>query len=362
MKDKNITTFIPASDTHIFKYCGMWQATDVESPDTMVSYWNDAYVEINFTGNSITPVFSRESSFKIKMDKAEEYSAVYNVKGEITLIAEGEGDHTLRIYGNNRNAHIHFAGVIIPEDEKVSRTPDRPHYIHFIGDSISDNPVSFSHRAGDILGWDFTVTALSGIALERNYGYWNIGYGGDAASLIKQNFGVNNIGMEDAFFKLGIPMQKPEISKEEFDYYTSRYYTDELDYNFNTGYTPDIVFIFLGTNDELTSDSDADRFTKAYLSFVERILEIYGNDTKVCILQALSHSSLPNDENHPRYTVIRTAARAIKQKYPQNITFIDRDIVKGWNVEISSDTTHPSENGYNTLTKCISEFLGELFK
>ena len=84
---------VDATDVALFKYCGTWQATDPGSPTTMVSYWNAAYVEIDFTGNAITLEFSKETSFKVKMDDAS--YVPYTADGKITLFAEGEGKHTL---------------------------------------------------------------------------------------------------------------------------------------------------------------------------------------------------------------------------------------------------------------------------
>ncbi len=358
-----------ATNTSLFKYCGTWQASDESNPTTMVSYWSAAYVEINFTGNAITPVFSKESTFRIKMDNAEEYSKVYTVNGPITFFAEGDGEHTLKIFYNDRTKHIYFAGVSACKETTLSRTPDRAHYIQFVGDSISDGQNAFTQKVGDVLGWDFSVAALGGIALETNYGYWRNNNGftngqitpGSLADRFKKNFGIDNIGMEDAFFKLGCP-NTANTPAAELDYYAENYYTEKMDYNFEAGYTPDIVFIFLGTNDGLSSMSDEARFVNTYVDFVTKILNTYGEDTQICILQALTHSSLPNREDHPRYQIIRSAADTLMLTFPDNVTFIDRDIITTWNVEIGSDNTHPTGNGHDTLTEKLSALLKEYYK
>lgn len=343
-----------ATDTGLFKYCGMWQATDKTASTTMVSYWNAAYVEITFTGNAITPEFSRETTFKIKMDDAADYSGNYKVNGKITFFAEGSGTHTLRIYAKNRDAHMYFAGVSAEENVILSRTPNKKHYIQFVGDSISDAGNSFSHRVGDVLGWDFSVTALSGIALETNKGYWK-----NNNPKTFGDMGVN-IGMEDAFFRLGIPQDS--MSEEERAYYVKNYYdSEELCYNFESGNKPDIVFIFLGTNDELGQTSDATRFANAYVDFVRNILDVYGKDTQICVLQALSNSSAQPNEESPRYKCVRAAVSKLEELFAENIFFIDRDEILTWNVEIGSDYTHPTSNGYDTLTEKIAALLKESY-
>ena len=355
-----------ASDTDLIKYCGTWQATLEGDSDTMVSYWNAAYAEIDFTGIGITVEFSEKTSYKVKIDDGA-YSATMTTDGKATFIAETAGKHTIRIYSNDRTKHMYLRSFTIAESEQFSRTPDKQHYIQFVGDSISDAGNSFSHRVGDVLGWDFSVTALSGMALERNYGYWKNNHGwtsgqytaGSMAELIKNNFGITNVGMEDAFFKLGFPDNG--MTGDERTLYATKYYTEELDYNFASGNTPDIVFIFLGTNDEIGSMNDVQRFVDGYDRFVSHILEVYGMDTQICILQALTSSSNPNNPNSPRFHAVRAAAEYLIDLFPENVKFIDWDQIGTWNVEISSDTTHPTSKGYDTLTEKISAVLKQYY-
>lgn len=356
-----------ASNTELIKYCGTWQATLEGDPDTMVSYWNAAYAEIDFTGIGITVEFSEPTTYKVKIDNGS-YSATTTTDGKVTFVAETVGRHTIRIYSNDRTKHMYLRSFTIAESEEFSRTPDKKHYIQFVGDSISDATNSFSHRVGDVLGWDFSVTALSGIALGRGQGYWKINNGCDwsgnvtpdsMADLIMKNSEYDNVAMEDAYFKLGFPDNS--MTGDEREYYATKYYTEELDFNFQTGNTPDIVFIFLGTNDGVNAEKDIQRFVDAYDRFVSKILETYGMDTQICIMQALTSSSNPNNPDHARYHGVRAAANNLIDLYPDNVTFIDWDIIETWNVEISSDTTHPTGNGYDTLTEKISELLLEYY-
>lgn len=357
----------PASNTELIKYCGTWQATVKGDPDTMVSYWNAAYAEIDFTGIGITVEFSQQTTYKVKIDDGA-YSAWTTTNGKATFVADTAGKHTIRIYSNDRNKHMYLRSFTIAESEQFSRTPDKKHYIQFVGDSISDAGNSFSHRVGDVLGWDFSVTALSGIALGRSQGYWKINNGcdwsgnvtpGSMADLIMKNSEYDNVAMEDAFFKLAFPDES--MTGEEREYYATKYYTEELDFNFATGNTPDIVFIFLGTNDGVNADKDIQRFVDAYDRFVSKILETYGIDTQICIMQALSSSSNPNNPNHPRYHSIRAAANYLMELFPDNVSFIDWDVIGTWNAEISSDNTHPTSKGYDTLTEKLAELLLEYY-
>ncbi len=364
---------VDATDKELFKYCGMWEANDAENPTSMVSYWNVAYVEICFTGNAITPEFSRETTFKIKMDDDLLYSEYYTANGKVTFFADGDGVHTLRIYTDKRSNHLNFAGVSVEENTTLSRAADKAHYIQFVGDSISDTTKSFSHRVGDILGWDHSVTAISGIALEDDYGSWKYNHGYDRskgdyvkdsmAEMMLENFDITSVGMETAFFKLGVP--ENSMLGAERENYGNNYYTPSLDCSFTSGNTPDIVFIFLGTNDELNSSDASERFTKSYLNFVGKILKLYGEDTQIIAMNAVSVFSSPSTAE-AYCGCIRDAADELAKKYPDNFTFIDRDVIETWGVEIKSaevesHRTHPTDKGYDTLTTEISAYLRKLF-
>lgn len=356
-------TIRKASDTELFKYCGMWEKTDKDNPDTMVSYWGGASVEVDFVGMTITLAFSSTSKCRIQLDGKDLMVKDTALSGTYTVTAESEGKHTVRVYTNDRESHIHFAGVHVANGVELSRTANREHYIQFVGDSISDTVSSFSYRAGLVLNWDYCVTAVSGIALENNYGFWYLNNGSHnpntMSAMIQDNFGIRTIGMEDAFFKLGIAQDN--MRGEERELYATKYYTDELNCQYQTGYTPDIVFIFLGTNDQLISVGSAQRFTSAYQKLVEGIFRVYGDDTQICLMQALTHAEPEPNEDHPRFECIRRTANTLMSQYPDRIKFIDRDVILTWNVEISGDHTHPTLNGYNTLTEKIAELLDQWY-
>lgn len=362
---------IPATDLTKFKYVGTWQATDENNPTTMVSYWDSAYVEFDFTGTSATLLFSSPSKCNISIDGEKARS--YTVQDEITISATTAGKHTVRVHYGDKSAHMYFAGVRVPEGETVSRTADRPIYIQFVGDSISDAPSSFTHRVGDILGWDYSVIACEALSLQADKGYWRYNNGftndggyaaGSMAQLLNQNFGTVSIGMEDAFFKLGIPNKSfPAAGSAEFNDIAANYFTDKYDYNFGTGYTPDIVFIFLGTNDLAGSSTETDinNFVAKYKEFVANILAVYGSDTKICAMQAISTSDASNMYNtdHPRYKAIAQAASELESLYGNNFNFIDAETVQSFGIQFNAaaDATHPTGDGYDTLTTNIAKYL-----
>ena len=362
-----------ATDTALFKYCGTWQATDAANPTTMVSYWDAAYVEIDFTGNAITLMFSSATTFMVRVDGGE-YTTVSNQTGDYTVYATDGGTHTVRVLYNDKDKSMYFAGVKAGSDVTLSRTPDKKFYVQFIGDSITDATNSFSHNSADLIDWDYSVVACEALSLVRDMGYWRYNNGftneggykdGSMSYHFNKNFGVTNVGMEDAFFKLGIP-NKWQSTDPRFADVAANYYTEKYDFNFRTGNTPDIVFIFLGTND-ISSGSSASAiqtFKNTYVSFVEKIIKLYGDDTKIVIMQSLSTSNSANmyDVSHPRFVAIREIASTLTERYPNNVKYLDENTHFSWGVEISSDGTHPSANGYATLSEEVAEWLQKKFK
>ena len=60
-------------------------------------------------------------------------------------------------------------------------------------------------------------------------------------------------------------------------------------------------------------------------------------------------------------TCVGEAGKSLVAQYPDNVTFIDRNTVNAWGIEISADNIHPSDKGYDTLTTEIAAFLKKLF-
>ncbi len=283
----------------------MWQAAGADNPTTMVSYGDSAYVEFDFTGTRATILFSLPSNCNVSIDGGKAIS--YTVQDELTISAATSGTHTVRVHYGDKSAHMYFAGVRVPEGQTVSRTAEKPFYIQFIGDSVSDDPASFAHKSADLLGWDYSVIA------------------GDS---------IGSVG----------------------DYFTGKY-------NFNTGYTPDIVFIFLGTDDLSSSSTQTDinDFVSAYKTLVANVVAKYGSDTKICAMQAISTSDASNMYNtsHPRYKAIEQVATELEALYGGNFNFIDAATVQSWGIEFNTatDATHPTAEGYAKLTSGVARYL-----
>ena len=331
-----------ASNIELFKYCGTWQA-DLSNTKSMVGYWTYKSVEIDFTGTSIVLEFSKPSKFSVSVDGGA--SKTYtDTEGKVTVTATGNGKHTLKIYDSYLEKRVYFLSAAVPEGETMSRTADKEQYIQFIGDSISQDGRSFTFNVGPKNNWDYSVTAKAGISLRNGKGYVNVDY---------LNSDEKLVGMEDAFFRLGYP--STHLSDEEKLIYADYFTNEDLLYKFKTGNTPDIVFIFIGTNDGLTSTDYAADFAEHYVNFVDNIMEAYDNKPQIVMMQSL-HAVY-----EARYECIETAAEAVIAKYPDKAQFIDKATVDSWNVEISSDNTHPSAAGYARISETLAAWLDERF-
>ncbi len=339
------------SNISLYKYCGHWQA-DENDPNTFVSYWNVAYVEVDFTGTTIFVEFSKPSRIKVSIDGGD-FVSYDNADGRMEFKAKTDGKHTIQIRNNGKhdseyridafNYHVYFAGVSVPKGETLSRTADKPHYVQFIGDSITHDERSHGNNSANMLGWDYSVVAKAAMSLQSGYGYWHL------ANKNMLNVLGKNVGMEDAFFKLGYP--DDSMSASDRQRYSNYFNDDTLNFNFYTGNTPDVVFIFIGTNDGLTGPSRREEFVLHYVAFVEKIMASYGNKPQIFLMQALSASY------SERYTSINLAGTTLAEKYPGKVTFINRETVDSWGVEIGSDGTHPSTAGYATLAEQVALYL-----
>ena len=348
--------YIKATDRNFFKYCGVWQTCDKENPDVMVGSWNAPYFEVVFSGKTLYLHFQKNIYLDITLDGKTEKNCM--VEGKYTVNAETCGKHTLRVCNPNRTKRAYFEGISIPDGETLTAADKKPHYIEFVGDSISDNGNSFSFHIGDRLNWDFAIKARSAMALQNGRGGWR--------RTVSEKFDVFPyvLGMEETFFKTVCPDDFLEYANVELLY--KEWCNGDFDIDFSkVDYFPDIVFIFLGTNDDLYPWMEpiehTETFIKHYVSFVRDIKKVYGENTKICVLQALTNSGGPPDDT-VRFDAIDKAFEALKENFGDTVRLINRKQIISWNIDISDDTTHPSNLGYAQLTDCIAPILKEWYE
>ena len=323
--------YIANTDNRL-SYLGRWKAEG----SVMVSYWNSPSVSFDFTGNTLKIDLAKKSSIAVELDGV--VTTYYKAEGTMNIPVSGSGSHTVKVYGPG----MHLKGFYVAEGATVAKTPEKPYYAMFIGDSISEDLRSGTFNAGRLAGWDWTVYALGGIALSdgngyytgtgSGWGYYNSGY--YAQDLMAGWDGTTRIGMESAFFNYERPIDKAS----NFTSYTG----------FAQERQPDAIFIALGVNDYLQNQAQSQEFVNDYVAFVKKLCQYYP-DATIYIAQALG-----DNNTGLRQTSIAKAAKEICNQ-DANVVFLSN--TPAWGIEISSDGVHPSEAGYAKLTQKLQGIL-----
>ena len=325
--------FISCRDERL-TYLGRWK----DNGETQrVSYWTTPSVSFSFTGSTLYLDLGEKSSIGVELDgEVTEYMAA---NGKMIIPVKGDGIHTVKFYGPN----MHFNGVYVAPTATVSAVEPKPYYAMFIGDSITADHRSFSFNSARKAGWDWSVLCLDGIALStENIGYYHSGVTGwgyytqgyyNPDPLAGWNESMR-IGMEEAFFNYERPLDKLKDFTPYNDFQNER--------------EPNAIFIALGVNDHMSSDSLCRTFVSDYTAFVQKLRRCYPHAT-IYMMQALGDNGYGT-----RLSSIRQAAQEIA-KTDKNVIFVAD--TPTWGVEISPDGVHPSADGYATLTEKVKGLL-----
>ena len=323
-KTETITyQYIPATDERI-RYYGVWQANK-DDPTVVQSYWNYGYLQLDFTGSMIAVDFAEvDEQMTVKIDNQEK-TAYY--AGNVIAFPVANGKHTLKIEASNEGKVRHIRGFYVATDSVCTPTEKKEYYLQCIGDSISYPYTSYTYQLPQMMDWDYSLMSFCGIALRDTWGWYPM-----------QEGATSRMGMESMYFNLEFPTDTLEYTH----------------YDFKLGEHPDLIISFLGTNDYLNSideqETNVDLFADTYVEFVGNIRKQHP-DARIYIMQALS-------ETYCRREGIRTAAERIQQQY-DNVFLIPSDT---WDIEISSDGTHPTNEGLFDLTIKLKAYFEENLK
>ncbi len=301
---------------NVCKFTGIWQKNE---KNEIVSYGTVSWFEVGFTGEclKLCAVCSGEVLFFVDDNATVPKSG----QDDDYYFTSDNGKHILKICIRS-TGRIHIRSIAVPVNQHLFRTPDKT-YIQFIGDSITHSCPGFSSSVPEALGVDYSVVAYCGMSLKDGWGWYEI----------PENVKVRP-GMESQYFKLEWP-------NETYDF---------TDYKFEFCRIPDALIVFLGTNDYLNSEDDRksgnlDIFADAYCRFVKKLYENYPT-TEIFIMKAFSDPLFRNE--------------AIEAAYNRICSIVDDcELIESdkWNVEISSDGTHPSKYGYGQITDYMVKYL-----
>lgn len=260
------------TDSNI-QYIGRW---DRNSTDFYQSHWLGAYIRVDFTGTSI----------KIKMEGNSKAWLIVQVDGETprTIYA---GDGTELSVGNLKNKRhtimvgpselinnkISFKGFILDAGGVTYKSVSKL-LIEFIGDSITAGGGTFpkdiynyAWLVSDRLDCDHTQIAYPGLALCTSYTYYN--------GAIRNT--DQAVGMDKLYF-----------SMKDLPHFKNDNYTITKPWDFAT-YTPDVVLMFLGTNDSSNgalgaTDASPLLFKEKTGELFTKIREKYPDSHLLCML------------------------------------------------------------------------------
>lgn len=284
MRQMNIST-IDSTDTSKIKYTGLW----LQSGDTMISSSDADYLEFDVTGNSFTLTFSEASTFELFID--EKSVGVFTAETEFTYCLEAK-KHTVKVQTIDKDSKVSFAGIQCV-DSIIEKTPNKGHYILFVGDSMVDGDKTFAHVLGDLLGWDYAV--LVGDTLPS---YTDTG-------------------------------RKPDLV---FFFHGTDAITSST------------------TSDEQTA------FVNAYTSLINSVKNSIGSSAKIYIMQALSTSNASDmfNTSHARYQAIQSVQNAISGANNISSSTVKGWNIE---FDSSKDATNPTDSGYSALIVKLVSYL-----
>jgi hypothetical protein len=192
-----------------------------------------------------------------------------------------------------------------------------------IGDSITQAFPGFSTTLGENWGGDYSIVAQGGMALCDGFGWYAIPEG------MK-----DRVGMETNYFKLEYPFENINPDDYKFEYCRQ----------------PDVVTVFLGTNDFLDNpdhwaNGNLDIFYPKYAAFLEKIRQHYPK-ARIYVFNALT------DKMFRRRGIEK--AFELASKTVDNIYLLN---IQDWNIEVSDDGTHPTLLGYTDLGIKLAKYI-----
>ncbi|MBS1602773.1 MAG: RICIN domain-containing protein [Bacteroidetes bacterium] len=288
------------------KYFGRWDTTNAAQ---YVSYWGGAYIRVSFTGTTVKIKVGVTTNYYVKIDNGPWVSYI-GVTGTVNLTPAPltAGTHTLSVaQGKDYSYVFNFQGLILDPGAATSAPPVGTDLVEWIGDSITSGYTDdqadvsdYAWIASEALGTEHTQIAYPGIALVSGYGV-----------------NSNKTGMDVQYFKL-----------------QSLAYTSSPDWNF-ARYTPKVVVINLGTNDNNSHAPDS-TFQRVYTTFLANVRAEFPN-AEILVLRTFAGVK-----------AVPTAA-AVTARHgagDSKVLYIDTN---GWLTPGSSDFTdgtHPSDSGH----------------
>ncbi len=280
------------------RYIGRWDKSD---PTVYQGYWSGVYLRTGFTGTSVGIKLAGNTGLAVSIDE----EPLRNISGRSGVTALNSaplapGSHTLMVGSAGQNYEVAFQGLVLDAGATTLPVAERP-IVEIVGDSISIGVGDgYGWLAGEMLGCDHVQIAFSARALTTGYGC-----AGDKMGLDTQYFRLKN------FNHLG----------------------DTPPASWDFSYTPRIVVINLGQNDQCGSEPGA-TMTASYVSFAQKLRARFPQ-TPIVALRPFGG---------PYADAIRTAVAARNAAGDRRVYFVD---TTGWLIKPDDfrDGVHPNATG-----------------
>ena len=294
------------------RYIGRW---DRSNPAEYHSYWCAPYLRVGFTGTSVKIKLAQGTSLNVSIDGATPVTMNAGA-GETALSPAplAPGRHTLLVGGQGQNEEVRLLGLTLDPGASTFAVPAKP-LIEFIGDSITiiDGAGNAAWMTGEALGCDHTQIAFSGVALTSGFGC------------------VSKVGQDVQYFRLK----------------NYNHAADNPPVPWNFSYTPQIVVINLGQNDQCGSEP-ADTMTASYESFLRHLRATYPK-AQIVALRTFGG---------PYEASIRQAVQTVSAGGDTRVHYID---TTGWLDKADfRDGIHPNPQGELKVTRRLAPLLRPL--
>jgi hypothetical protein len=249
---------VPASDAR-FRYEGRFDFANSNAP---VVIWQASRISVDFSGNTIGLIFTNangQNFFNVQADGTNQVIAIPEESHPkpVALSGFGDGRHHLTLFKRSEASAgtVQFCGVELPSSANV--WPPQPlHYklrMEFIGDSIT---VGACNEDGEQDQWTNRLT--------HNAAFSYATLTADAFSADPRNIAVSGMGVATGW----VPVKAGEI--------WDKIYPNPSSPRANlVQWTPQVIFVNLGENDDSFPRAHGQAFptnyTSAYVTLIHAI-------------------------------------------------------------------------------------------
>ena len=302
------------TDTNL-RYVGRWDRGDAK---TYHSHWGGAYLRANFTGTSVAfrgGTTAGGPTFLVSLDG----EAPHEVKSLI-LTGLKPGPHTLLAGSSYQNSEVDFQGLTLEAGASTLPVPARP-VIEFVGDSITTGggqtlpgTVNYAWESAEALGADHVQIAFSARALTTGYGCAD-----------------DKTGLDTQYFQL-----------KNFNHLSDK---PQMPWDFS--YTPAVIVINLGQNDQCGGEPEA-VMTTSYVAFVQKLRAKFPQ-TQIAVLRPFGG---------PFEAAIRKAVETLTAAGDSRVHYLD---TTGWLDKADFvDGIHPTQAGHAKVAQRLAPLLRPL--